>query len=89
MKNLDYYSLKELKKIMKKIPITIPYIDARDQKNVSNAVINGWGDKCFENIKNFELKFKKKIQFKIHICNFKLHWSITSRINGFKYIKKG
>ena len=24
---------------MKKIPITLPYIDARDQKKVSNAVV--------------------------------------------------
>ena len=47
---------------MKKIPITIPYIDARDQKKVSNAVINGWGDKCFENIKNFELKFENEVE---------------------------
>ena len=49
---------------MKKIPITIPFIDYRDQEKVSRAVINGWGDKCFENIKNFESKFKKKYKLK-------------------------
>ena len=45
---------------MKKIPITIPYIDSRDVKKVSMAAKNGWGDACFENIKKFEKKFKKK-----------------------------
>ena len=73
---------------MKKIPITIPYIDARDQKNVSNAVINGWGDKCFENIKNFELKFKKKYSLKYtsatSSCTGALHLALMA-LN----IKKG
>ena len=45
---------------MKKIPITFPYIDSRDVKKVSMAAKNGWGDACFENIKKFEKKFKKK-----------------------------
>lgn len=73
---------------MKKIPITIPYIDARDQKKVSNAVINGWGDKCFENIKNFELKFKKKYSLKYtsatSSCTGALHLALMA-LN----IKKG
>ena len=49
---------------MKKIPITIPFIDSRDQKKVAKAVKDGWGDKCFDNIKNFESKFKKKYRLK-------------------------
>lgn len=49
---------------MKKIPITIPFIDHKDQKKVAKAVINGWGDNCFENIKNFEDKFKRKYKLK-------------------------
>ena len=69
---------------MKKIPITIPHIDVRDQKKVSSAVINGWGDKCFENIKNFELKFKKKYNLK-YTCNFKLYWCTASSVNGTQH----
>ena len=59
---------------MKKIPITIPFIDHKDQKKVAKAVINGWGDNCFENIKNFEDKFKRKYKLK-YISNVKLYWS--------------
>ena len=73
---------------MKKIPITIPYIDYRDQKKVSDAVIKGWGDKCFENIKNFELKFKKKYSLKYtsatSSCTGALHLALMA-LN----IKKG
>ena len=51
---------------MKKIPITIPFIDNKDQMKVAQAIKYGWGDKCFENIKNFEKKFKKNINQNIH-----------------------
>ncbi len=67
---------------MKKIPITVPYIDSRDVKKVANAVKNGWGDKCFENIKNFENKFKKKYKYKYvsatSSCTGALHLGLSA-----------
>ena len=67
---------------MKKIPITIPYIDHRDIKKVSMAVKNGWGDRCFENIIAFEKKFKKKYNFKYasatSSCTGALHLGLSA-----------
>tara|TARA_B100000787_G_C16179145_1_gene290758 strand:- start:99 stop:1241 length:1143 start_codon:yes stop_codon:yes gene_type:complete len=67
---------------MKKIPITIPYIDYRDIKKVSMAVKNGWGDRCFENIIAFEKKFKKKYNFKYasatSSCTGALHLGLSA-----------
>ena len=67
---------------MKKIPITIPFIDNRDQKKVAQAIKYGWGDKCFENIKNFEKKFKKKYKLEYtsatSSCTGALHLALMS-----------
>ena len=67
---------------MRKIPITIPFIDSKDIKKVALAVKYGWGDNAFKNIKEFENKFKRNYKFNyvsaVSSCTGALHLSLKA-----------
>ena len=66
----------------KKIPITIPFINNKDVKKVAQAVKNGWGENCFQNINSFESKFRDRYNFKYvsatSSCTGALHLALKS-----------
>ena len=50
-----------------KIPYTKPSITELEIRYASDAAINGWGEKCYEYIEQFEEKFKQHLN-----CNYAL-----------------
>ena len=68
--------------MIKKIPYTKPSITELEYKYASDAVINGWGDNCYDYINKFEKEFARYLGVKFAIstssCTGALHLGLAA-----------